>query len=549
MSKNQQKPHLNFFAKIINFLNVIIENKFFKPFAITIIVVAVLMSLQQYSGFLINYYQQVKKQKSLTSPIKINISKDKLNINLIEEQTIDYVIQSNDNLLKIFTDLGSSSQDSLAIIEAIKQAKINYSLNSGNTIKITYSVQINYHQIPKNKPETPVILANKNENNKSQTKTPPNKKSVKNTQNKSKKDNKKSAKTNTALKKQDAKQKVQQNKKPNSQILNEQQQDKPQFGYENIKRNITIEKVIINLNHQKQIIVQKNQSPTSENTTSYTASLKEIKLTLYKMRYFGVIKNGLFSDGVDSGISASAMMNMINLYAYDIDFQRDIHSGDKFEMLVESFFDENGKKIKDGNVLYSSIKLTSRQVETYAYQVGGKLEYFDAKGNSVRKSLLRTPINGARVSSGFGMRRHPILGYSKMHKGVDFAAPTGTPILAAGSGTIVYMGVKGGYGNYVQIKHNAEYSTAYGHASKFNKKFKNGSKVSQGDVVAYVGTTGRSTGPHLHFELIYKGAQVNPSKVKATSGLKLVGKDLVKFELNKKDIDKYRKNTPNQYKI
>jgi murein DD-endopeptidase MepM/ murein hydrolase activator NlpD len=167
----------------------------------------------------------------------------------------------------------------------------------------------------------------------------------------------------------------------------------------------------------------------------------------------------------------------------------------------------------------------------------------------MRKSLLRTPINGARVSSGFGMRRHPILGYSKMHKGVDFAAPTGTPILAAGSGTITYIGVKGGYGNYVQIKHNSDYSTAYGHASKFNKKFKNGSKVSQGDVIAYVGTTGRSTGPHLHFELIYKGNQVNPSKVKATSGLKLVGKDLVQFELTKKDIDKYRKNTSNQYKI
>jgi murein DD-endopeptidase MepM/ murein hydrolase activator NlpD len=147
------------------------------------------------------------------------------------------------------------------------------------------------------------------------------------------------------------------------------------------------------------------------------------------------------------------------------------------------------------------------------------------------------------------MRRHPILGYSKMHKGVDFAASTGTPILAAGNGVITYIGVKGGYGNYVQIKHNNDYSTAYGHASRLSKKFKNGSKVKQGDVVAYVGSTGRSTGPHLHFELLYKGTQVNPSKVKATSGLKLVGKDLVKFELTKKEIDKYRKNTPNQYKI
>ena len=543
MLKNQQKPYRNFFAKIINFLNLTIENKFFKPFAITIIVVAVLIFLQQYSGFLINYYQQIKKQKSLTSPIKINISKDNININLIEEQTLDYIIKTNDNLLQIFNNLDIRSQDSLAIVEAIKKANINYSLNSGNTIKIIYSVEINYHQALEDKPKIPLILSKKNENNKSQNKTQTNKKSAKEIKNtpKSKKDNKKSTKTHISNKEQ--------NQKSNSQIFNEQQQDKPSFGYKNIKRNITIEKIIINLNHQQQIIVQKNQEKTIENTSSYTASLKEIKLILYKMRYFGVIKNGLFSDGVDSGISASAMMKMINLYAYDIDFQRDIHSGDKFEMLVESFFDENGKKIKDGNVLYSSIKLSNRQVETYAYQVGDKLEYFDIKGNSMRKSLLRTPINGARVSSGFGMRRHPILGYSKMHKGVDFAASTGTPILAAGSGTITYIGVKGGYGNYVQIKHNSDYSTAYGHASRFNKKLKNGSKVSQGDIVAYVGTTGRSTGPHLHFELIYKGTQVNPSKVKATSGLKLVGKDLVKFELIKKDIDKYRKNTSNQYKM
>jgi murein DD-endopeptidase MepM/ murein hydrolase activator NlpD len=144
------------------------------------------------------------------------------------------------------------------------------------------------------------------------------------------------------------------------------------------------------------------------------------------------------------------------------------------------------------------------------------------------------------------MRRHPILGYSKMHKGTDFAASTGTPILAAGNGTIAYFGVKGGYGNYVQIRHNSDYSTAYGHASRFNKKFHLGSTVKQGDIVAYVGTTGRSTGPHLHFEVLYKGSQINPAKVKATSGLKLTGKELVRFEGSKAEIDKYRKNIPNQ---
>lgn len=294
--------------------------------------------------------------------------------------------------------------------------------------------------------------------------------------------------------------------------------------------------------------VEENIVITRKNDGGYDARELKIKLLRYNSRYFGVIKNGLFVDGVESGISPNSMMNMINLYGYDVDFQRDIHSGDKFEMLVESFYDENGKKVRDGNVLYSSLMLQNRKIEIYMHKVDNRVEYFDSKGNSVRKSLLRTPINGARVSSGFGMRRHPILGYSKMHKGVDFSASTGTPILAAGAGTIIYMGIKGGYGNYVQIKHNNDYSTAYGHASRFNKKFRTGAKVKQGDVVAYVGTTGRSTGPHLHFELLYKGSQVNPAKVKATSGIKLVGKELVRFESSKNEIDKYRKNTPNQLK-
>jgi len=274
--------------------------------------------------------------------------------------------------------------------------------------------------------------------------------------------------------------------------------------------------------------VEENIVITRKNDGGYDARELKIKLLRYNSRYFGVIKNGLFVDGVESGISPNSMMNMINLYGYDVDFQRDIHSGDKFEMLVESFYDENGKKVRDGNVLYSSLMLQNRKIEIYMHKVDNRVEYFDSKGNSVRKSLLRTPINGARVSSGFGMRRHPIL--------------------AAGAGTIIYMGIKGGYGNYVQIKHNNDYATAYGHASRFNKKFRNGAKVKQGDVIAYVGTTGRSTGPHLHFELLYKGSQVNPAKVKATSGIKLVGKELVRFESSKNEIDKYRKNTPNQLK-
>jgi murein DD-endopeptidase MepM/ murein hydrolase activator NlpD len=309
-----------------------------------------------------------------------------------------------------------------------------------------------------------------------------------------------------------------------------------------VARKVIIEAVEITLSPEQQIIISRKSNG------EYEAKEVKLKLTRYISRYFGTLKNGFYVDGVEAGISPTSMMNMINLYSYDVDFQRDIRSGDKFEMLVESFYSEDGKKIKDGNVLFSSLALKNQDkaIEIYMHKVEGRVEYFDAKGNSVRKSLLKTPINGARVSSGFGMRHHPILGYSKMHKGVDFAASSGTPILAAGSGIISYYSVKGGYGNFVQIKHNADYSTAYGHASRFNPKFHLGSKVKQGDVVAYVGSTGRSTGPHLHFEVVYKGSPINPSKVKATSGLRLSGKEMASFMSDKLEIDKYRKNIPNQ---
>jgi len=307
-----------------------------------------------------------------------------------------------------------------------------------------------------------------------------------------------------------------------------------------VDRKVVINVIKIAHTFDEEIVISR------KNDGTYDARKIEVKLLRYVSKYFGVIKNGLFVDGVESGISPTSMMNMISLYGYDVDFQRDIRSGDKFEMLVESFYSQDGKKVKDGNVLFSSLILQNRGINVYMHKIENRIEYFDAKGNSIRKSLLKTPINGARVSSGFGMRRHPILGYSKMHKGMDFAASSGTPILAAGNGIVVYMARKGGYGNYVEIRHNSEYSTAYGHASRFNKKFRVRAKVKQGDVVAYVGSTGRSTGPHLHFEVLYKGRQINPSKVKATSGIKLLGKELARFEVSKAEIEKYRKNIPNQ---
>lgn len=303
-----------------------------------------------------------------------------------------------------------------------------------------------------------------------------------------------------------------------------------------VKRKVKIKKLEISSNFEEKVVTSRDING------GYGSKIVKIELRKQIAKYSGVIKSGLFVDGVGSGASATTVMNMINQYGYDIDFQRDLRIGDKFEVLVEEYFSQDGKRVKDGNVIFSAIKLRDREINMYMYEHKGNVQYFSPKGYSVKKSLLKTPIHGARVSSRYGMRRHPVLGYSKMHKGVDFAARRGTPILAAGSGKITYMGRRGGYGNYVRIRHNSRYSTAYAHASRFNKRFKKGSKVKQGDVIAYVGTTGRSTGPHLHFEVLVNGKQINPSKVKATSGSKLRGKSLAAFKLRKEEIDKLRKD-------
>ncbi|MDA0902358.1 MAG: M23 family metallopeptidase, partial [Proteobacteria bacterium] len=311
-------------------------------------------------------------------------------------------------------------------------------------------------------------------------------------------------------------------------------------GAENIDRKVVVESLSIAFSPEKEVVVSR------KGDASYEAKKVTKELIKYTVKYSGEIKTGLFVDGVDIGIPPNVVISMINLYSFDVDFQRDIRGGDKFEVLFESFYDKDGKRVKDGDLLFTSLTLQRKSLDFYLHKIDGEKEYFDAKGNSVRKSLLRTPINGARVSSGFGMRRHPVLGYSRMHKGLDFAASRGTPILSAGSGVITYYGRKGSYGNYVQIRHNSNYSTAYAHASRFVRGLKKGSRVEQGQVVAYVGTTGRSTGPHLHYEVLYNGKQINPIKVKSTPGKQLKGKDLARFNIDKNQIEDYLNNTPNQ---
>ena len=256
---------------------------------------------------------------------------------------------------------------------------------------------------------------------------------------------------------------------------------------------------------------------------------KQFALTL--ARAGGSIRASLFEDGAVQGVPARVMVDFIRLFSFDIDFQRDIHAGDGFDILFERYVGHDGGPAYSGNVRYASLTVGGRTHRLYRFETeDGDVDFFDEKGESARKALLRTPIDGARLSSRFGMRKHPILGYSRMHQGIDFAAVTGTPIMAAGNGVVEFIGRKGGYGKYIRIRHNSEYSTAYAHMNGYAKGVTRGKRVKQGEVIGYVGTTGRSTGPHLHYEVLHKGTQINPMNLKLPSGIRLAGKDLQRFK-------------------
>ncbi|GAA0602240.1 peptidoglycan DD-metalloendopeptidase family protein [Caenispirillum bisanense] len=269
-----------------------------------------------------------------------------------------------------------------------------------------------------------------------------------------------------------------------------------------------------------------------------------------KLRGEGTIENSLFQDGSNAGIPITVLSEIIKAFSYDVDFQRDIQPGDRFEVMFDRERTEDGRTVREGDVAYAALTLSGKRYEIYRYQDSqGDVDYYDAKGHSVRKALLRTPINGARLSSGYGMRTHPVLGYSKMHKGIDFAAPTGTPIYAAGDGVIEKAGANGSYGNYVRIRHNKEFDTAYAHMSKVAPGMKPGARVKQGDVIGYVGSTGRSTGPHLHYEILKNGSQVNPQGVRFPTGRILEAKELQRFKTAMTEVQRTYASLPTISKV
>jgi len=262
-----------------------------------------------------------------------------------------------------------------------------------------------------------------------------------------------------------------------------------------------------------------------------------IKLNRKEVVLKSSIDNNLYSAAINAGIEPNIIIEFARIYGFEIDFQRDIRKGDTFEIYYEKFLDDNNVVRDTGKIIYAHMNVNNREIILYNFNDKGELGYYDINGKSIVKSLMKTPINGARLSSSFGMRKHPILGFNKMHRGTDFAAPTGTPIMASGSGTVTRARWCGGGGNCVKIRHNSTYETIYAHMSKFAKGIKEGRKVKQGQIIGYVGSTGLSTGPHLHYEVIVNRKKVNSQKLKLPSGKILKNESRKEFELKRIKID------------
>jgi murein DD-endopeptidase MepM/ murein hydrolase activator NlpD len=270
----------------------------------------------------------------------------------------------------------------------------------------------------------------------------------------------------------------------------------------------------------------------------FTALRRTKELQRELIRTHGTVRSSLFEAASAAGLPGAIMVELIRALSYDIDFQRDVQPGDAFDVVFERFRDEDGRFAKDGDVIYGALTLSGAKRQIYRYvHSDGTTGYYNEKGENVRKALLRTPIDGARLTSGFGQRMHPILGYSAAHKGADFGAPQGTPVQAAGDGVVETAGWQGAYGQYIRIRHNAEYATAYAHLSRFAAGLRQGDRIRQGQVIGYVGSTGRSTGPHLHYEVIRRGTQINPIAVQLPTVRKLEGVDLIQFRTVKAETD------------
>tara|TARA_A100000164_G_scaffold361254_1_gene375791 strand:- start:185 stop:1474 length:1290 start_codon:yes stop_codon:yes gene_type:complete len=295
---------------------------------------------------------------------------------------------------------------------------------------------------------------------------------------------------------------------------------------ENLLKNF-----IFQISKTKKIYLSRNTKDGFNQRILLTRLNKDV---LYKEN---VILQSLYKSAIDENISPNIIIEFARIYGFQVDFQRDIQKKDSFQIMYEIFMDDNKKIIETGNILFANLKLSGENFALYYFDKKGSEGHYDRNGKSVKKALMKTPINGARLSSPFGMRKHPIDGFNKMHRGTDFAAPEGTPIMASGDGLVKKAGWCGGGGNCIVIKHNSTYQTIYAHMSKFAKGVRSGVRVKQGQTIGYVGSTGKSTGPHLHYEVIINGKKVNSQKLKLPPGKILKNEDRKLFETSKIKLD------------
>ena len=300
-----------------------------------------------------------------------------------------------------------------------------------------------------------------------------------------------------------------------------------------------------NSSASKNSIVKFSVPVTKSTTISITKNeenkiiSKKIITKLYKKKTLSenIIKKNLYSAAMEANINPDTIIEFARIFGFEIDFQRDIREDDYFKILYEKYFDENGEYIKSGSILYAHMSVNGREITLYKFGDDKDYGYFNINGKSVEKALMKTPINGARLSSSFGMRKHPISGFNKMHQGTDFAAKEGTPIMASGTGNITRAKWCGGGGNCIKIKHNSTYQTIYAHMKNFAKGMKVGKKVRQGQIIGYVGSTGMSTGPHLHYEVVINGKKVNSQKLNLPSGKVLKDNERKQFEIHRIKTD------------
>ena len=275
------------------------------------------------------------------------------------------------------------------------------------------------------------------------------------------------------------------------------------------------------------LVIEKNEEG------KYVAELQKDELIEEINSAGGTINGSLAGAMNGEKVPAGIVANFINIFSYSVDFRRDVKKGDKFEIIYQNYITPDGEVVKNGNILFASLTLGKNKIDLYRFKdKSGNVDYYDAKGYAMKKTLSRKPMSyqNARISSPFGRRRHPIYKDYRVHWGVDYAAPRNTLVYAAGDGVIQVAKYNGGYGNYIKIRHNSEYSTAYGHMQKFAKGIRPGVRVKQGQVIGYVGSTGRSTGPHLHYEVVKNGKRVNPLTIKAAASENLRGKNLASFK-------------------